>query len=241
MLAAGPLLALALVQGGRVRPPVAARAVRAAVSPRLAAATGIEQIEQLSVALEAGTPAVEAVPQLFPFPLDEFQLASLRALEAERSVVVSAPTGSGKTVIAELAIYLGLARSGRIVYTTPLKALSNQKYQDLQRRFGRERVGLMTGDACLNAEAEVLVMTTEVFRNMLLEDDQARLAGVAYVVLDEFHYMNEPSRGTVWEECCILCPPSARIIALSATMSNAPQIAQWLSAIHAPTELVAQP
>ena len=186
MLAAGPLLALALLQGGRVRPPVAARAVRAAVAPRLAAATGIEQIEQLSVALEAGTPAVEAVPQLFPFPLDEFQLASLRALEAERSVVVSAPTGSGKTVIAELAIYLGLARSGRIVYTTPLKALSNQKYQDLQRRFGRERVGLMTGDACLNAEAEVLVMTTEVFRNMLLEDDQARLAGVAYVVLDVF-------------------------------------------------------
>jgi superfamily II RNA helicase len=177
MLLAAGLLALALLQGGRVRPPVAARAVRAAVAPRLAAATGIEQIEQLSVALEAGTPAVDAVPQLFPFPLDEFQLASLRALEAERSVVVSAPTGSGKTVIAELAIYLGLARGGRIVYTTPLKALSNQKYQDLQRRFGRERVGLMTGDACLNAEAEVLVMTTEVFRNMLLEDDQVSVGG----------------------------------------------------------------
>ena len=99
-----PLLALALLRGARVRPPVAARAVRAAVAPRLAAATGIEQIEQLSAALEAGTPAEEAVPQLFPFPLDEFQLASLRALEAERSVVVSAPTGSGKTVIAEVAI-----------------------------------------------------------------------------------------------------------------------------------------
>eukprot|EP00964_Phaeocystis_antarctica_P142921 scaffold108324_cov66-Phaeocystis_antarctica.AAC.2 len=175
------VLALALLQGARVRPPVAARAARAAIAPRLAAATGIQQtavtgaqqIEQLSAALDAGTPAEEAVPQLFPFPLDEFQLASLRALEAERSVVVSAPTGSGKTVIAEVAIYLGLARGGRIVYTTPLKALSNQKYQDLQKRFGRERVGLMTGDACLNADSDILVMTTEVFRNMLLEDDQA--------------------------------------------------------------------
>ena len=118
------------------------------------------------------------------------------------------------------------------MYTTPLKALSNQKYQDLQRRFGRERVGLMTGDACLNAEAEVLVMTTEVFRNMLLEDDQARLAGVAYVVLDEFHYMNDASRGTVWEESCILTPPAVRLIALSATMSNADQIVEWLGEIH---------
>ena len=104
------VLALALLQGARVRPPVAARAARTAVAPRLAAATGIEQIEQLSVALEAGTPAEEAVPQLFPFPLDEFQLASLRALEAERSVVVSAPTGSGKTVIAEVLSAFRLTR-----------------------------------------------------------------------------------------------------------------------------------
>ena len=179
------------------------------------------------------------MPQLFPFPLDEFQLSALRALEAECSVVVSAPTGSGKTVIAEVAIYLGLARGARIVYTTPLKALSNQKYSELQRRFGRERVGLLTGDAALNREADILVMTTEVFRNMLLEEENEILGDVSYVVLDEFHYMNDPSRGTVWEECCILCPPQARLIALSATMSNAEQIAQWLTASHGPTELVA--
>ena len=180
------------------------------------------------------------LPSLFPFPLDEFQMDALRALDSDRSVVVSAPTGSGKTVIGELAVYMAMALGQRVVYTTPLKALSNQKFGDFQRQFGRERVGLLTGDTSINRDADVLLMTTEVFRNMLLQPESDNpLARVSAVVLDEFHYMNDPGRGTVQGGEGILCPPTTRIIALSATMANADSIASWLTKIHGPTELIA--
>ena len=190
--------------------------------------------------IAAGARPLDVLPSLFPFPLDEFQMDALRALDSDRSVVVSAPTGSGKTVIGELAVYMAMALGQRVVYTTPLKALSNQKFGDFQRQFGRERVGLLTGDTSINRDADVLLMTTEVFRNMLLQPESDNpLARVSAVVLDEFHYMNDPGRGTVWEESCILCPPTTRIIALSATMANADSIASWLTKIHGPTELIA--
>ena len=153
---------------------------------------------------------------------------------------MSAPTGSGKTVIGELAVVHGDGAGPARRVHAPLKALSNQKFGDFQRQFGRERVGLLTGDTSINRDADVLLMTTEVFRNMLLQPESDNpLARVSAVVLDEFHYMNDPGRGTVWEESCILCPPTTRIIALSATMANADSIASWLTKIHGPTELIA--
>jgi hypothetical protein len=321
-------------------------------------------VGELQREISSGGSPLTLLPEAFPFPLDDFQLDTLRALHNSQSVVVSAPTGSGKTVCGELGIYLALANKQRVVYTTPLKALSNQKFGDLQRQFGRERVGLLTGDTCINRDADVLVMTTEVYRNMLYkidptvpdeqvvggrngggsdgdgvdsltspglgsaasyaynddDDDDDPLNGVGYVVLDEFHCaslraekrpsrcgraapscrrvgrlgrpascalllppclpfslppclspclpavlpaslhsitshppcrpccahqfsvpadMNDPSRGTVWEECCILSPPSVALIALSATLTNADLITAWLTAIHGPTALVA--
>ena len=197
-------------------------------------------VPALVAQIAAGARPLDVLPSLFPFPLDEFQMDALRALDSDRSVVVSAPTGSGKTVIGELAVYMAMALGQRVVYTTPLKALSNQKFGDFQRQFGRERVGLLTGDTSINRDADVLLMTTEVFRNMLLQPESDNpLARVSAVVLDEFHYMNDPGRGTVWEESCILCPPTTRIIALSATMANADSIASWLTKIHGPTELIA--
>ena len=197
-------------------------------------------VPALVAQIAAGARPLDVLPSLFPFPLDEFQMDALRALDSDRSVVVSAPTGSGKTVIGELAVYMAMALGQRVVYTTPLKALSNQKFGDFQRQFGRDRVGLLTGDTSINRDADVLLMTTEVFRNMLLQPESDNpLARVSAVVLDEFHYMNDPGRGTVWEESCILCPPTTRIIALSATMANADSIASWLTKIHGPTELIA--
>jgi len=197
------------------------------------------------------------LPSAFPFPLDTFQLKALRALHEGRSIVVSAPTGSGKTVCGELGCYLALARGQRIIYTTPLKALSNQKFFDLQRQLGNERVGLLTGDTTINRNAPVLVMTTEIYRLMLLrrrpdadtdkqqqesspvgDEDSDPLSGVKYAILDEFHYMNDNERGTVWEESCILTPPAVQLIALSATLTNADEITSWLEAIHGPTTLI---
>jgi superfamily II RNA helicase len=156
--------------------------------------------------LPAGVQPTTAVPpldQLFPFPLDDFQLEAIDALNQGHSVVVSAPTGSGKTLVGEYAIHRALAHGQKVFYTTPLKALSNQKLRDFREQFGAERVGLMTGDFTVNREASVVVMTTEIFRNMLYaEADRGDdpLADVEAVVLDECHYMNDSQRGTVWEE-----------------------------------------
>ncbi|MCP9787300.1 DEAD/DEAH box helicase, partial [Cyanobium sp. N5-Cardenillas] len=152
---------------------------------------------------------VPPVEELFPFPLDGFQLEAIDSLNQGHSVVVSAPTGSGKTLVGEYAIHRALAHGQKVFYTTPLKALSNQKLRDFRHQFGHEKVGLLTGDLSLNREAQVVVMTTEIFRNMLyaeidhLDDDP--LADVEAVVLDECHYMNDTQRGTVWEESIIHC------------------------------------
>ena len=179
---------------------------------------------------------------LYPFPLDNFQLQAIAAIDAGKSAVVCVPTGSGKTLVGEYAIHRALARGKRVFYTTPLKALSNQKLRDFRERFGEEMVGLLTGDTSVNRAASVVVMTTEVFRNMLYGTDIGQvgvsLEDVEAIVLDECHYMNDPSRGTVWEESIIYCPPPIQILALSATVANAGQLSDWLNRVHGPTDLV---
>ena len=179
---------------------------------------------------------------LFPFELDEFQKQAIAALNVGKSVVVCAPTGSGKTLIGEYAIYRALARNRRVFYTTPLKALSNQKLRDFRERFGADQVGLLTGDVSVNREAPILVMTTEIFRNMLygtpIGQVGTSLIGVEAVVLDECHYMNDRQRGTVWEESIIYCPPDIQLVALSATVANSDQLTDWIGQVHGPTELI---
>ena len=184
---------------------------------------------------------VPPLEQLFPFSLDDFQLEAIEALNQGHSVVVSAPTGSGKTLIGEYAIHRALAHGQKVFYTTPLKALSNQKLRDFREQFGAERVGLMTGDLTVNREASIVVMTTEIFRNMLYaeaDEGDDPLADVEAVVLDECHYMNDSQRGTVWEESIIHCPPVVQLVALSATVANAGQLTDWIEAVHGPTRLV---
>lgn len=176
----------------------------------------------------------------FDFKLDDFQEDAIKNIQEGRSVVVCAPTGAGKTCIAESAIHLALENGKRIFYTTPLKALSNQKHHDFAAKYGSENVGLLTGDTTINRDAQIVVMTTEVFRNMLygttfgsLTDN---LKDVKYVVLDEVHYMNDESRGTVWEESIIYCPTNIQIIALSATVQNSKQLTDWINTVHSKTE-----
>ncbi len=179
---------------------------------------------------------------IFPFELDEFQLDAIASLNAGRSVVVCAPTGSGKTLVGEYAIYRALARGKRVFYTTPLKALSNQKLRDFREQFGFEQVGLLTGDASINRDAPILVMTTEIFRNMLYGTPIGQvgisLVDVEAVVLDECHYMNDRQRGTVWEESIIYCPREIQLAALSATVANSAQLTDWLNQVHGPTDLI---
>ena len=176
---------------------------------------------------------------LYSFPLDDFQEEGLSALQQGNNVIVSTPTGSGKTLVGELAIYFALMMGLRVAYTTPLKALSNQKFKDFKEKYGGDRVGLLTGDISINRGAPIAVMTTEVFRNMIYGDDaEEQLAGLFAVVFDEFHYMNDPDRGTVWEESVISCPKHVRILALSATMGNVDDVQGWINSIHGPTELI---
>jgi len=171
------------------------------------------------------------------FPLDEFQVRALDALDAGRSVLVAAPTGSGKTLVAEYAIARALASGTKAFYTTPLKALSNQKYGDLLRAHGVGRVGLLTGDNSINGDAPIVVMTTEVLRNMIYASSPA-LRGLRYVVLDEVHYLQDPYRGAVWEEVIIHLPAEIDIVALSATVSNAEEVASWIETVRGETEAV---
>lgn len=179
---------------------------------------------------------------IFPFELDRFQQQAIAALNADRSVVVCAPTGSGKTLIGEYTIHRALSRGGRVFYTTPLKALSNQKLRDFREEFGAQNVGLLTGDTSINRDAPILVMTTEIFRNMLygtpIGEVGTSLVGVEAVVLDECHYMNDRQRGTVWEESIIYCPPDIQLVALSATVANSDQLTDWINLVHGPTELI---
>jgi superfamily II RNA helicase len=180
--------------------------------------------------------------ELFPYTLDDFQKDAIARMEEGHSVLVCAPTGAGKTVIAEYAIHRALSDNKRVFYTTPLKALSNQKFRDLGATLGEERVGLLTGDVSINRDADVVVMTTEVFRNMLygttLGAVETSLRDVQFVVLDEVHYMNDEQRGTVWEESIIYCPPSVQLVALSATVANAPDMAAWMNKVHGDTTLI---
>jgi superfamily II RNA helicase len=171
------------------------------------------------------------------FGLDSFQLEAIDAVDQHVNVLVSAPTGSGKTLIANYAIGQILERGERAFYTTPLKALSNQKYKELCELYGQDRVGLLTGDTSMNRSADVIVMTTEVLRNMLLtESDQ--LISLGLVVLDEVHYLQDPFRGGVWEEVLILTPSAVRFVALSATIGNARFLGDWFEQVRGPTSVI---
>jgi superfamily II RNA helicase len=178
--------------------------------------------------------------QMLPYPLDGFQEEAIQHIDAGKSVVVCAPTGAGKTAIAEFAALKAMDEGRKLIYTTPLKALSNQKYNDLKERFGEGNVGLLTGDQSVNREARIVVMTTEVFRNLLygLNEDHTLLQNVNYVVLDECHFMNDADRGTVWEESIVYCPPKIQLVALSATVANSAELTNWINSIHPTCELV---
>ncbi|GAA3308156.1 hypothetical protein GCM10020219_008690 [Nonomuraea dietziae] len=173
----------------------------------------------------------------YEFELDDFQLDACRALEAGDGVLVAAPTGSGKTVVGEFAVHLALEQGQKCFYTTPIKALSNQKYNDLVKRYGTAKVGLLTGDNSVNGDAPVVVMTTEVLRNMLYAGS-ATLAGLGFVVMDEVHYLADRFRGAVWEEVIIHLPESVRLAALSATVSNAEEFGQWLGEVRGDTTVI---
>ncbi|HEU0192315.1 MAG TPA: RNA helicase [Mycobacterium sp.] len=172
-----------------------------------------------------------------PFTLDDFQQRGCQSLEAGRGVLVCAPTGAGKTVVGEFAVHLALSTGGKCFYTTPLKALSNQKHTDLTARYGRDRIGLLTGDLSVNANAPVVVMTTEVLRNMLYADSPA-LQGLSYVVMDEVHFLADRMRGAVWEEVILHLPEEVRLVSLSATVSNAEEFGSWIQTVRGDTSVV---
>jgi len=174
---------------------------------------------------------------LYDFEFDPFQVAACGALTDGQGVLVAAPTGSGKTVVGEYAVHLALRNGRKCFYTTPIKALSNQKYNDLVRRYDADTVGLLTGDNAVNGDAPVVVMTTEVLRNMLYAGSAA-LKDLGYVVLDEVHYLADRSRGAVWEEVIIHLPESVRVVALSATVSNAEEFGDWLAQVRGGTEVI---
>jgi ATP-dependent RNA helicase HelY len=182
-------------------------------------------------------PELTAFQALYDFSFDPFQLDACRALNAGHGVLLAAPTGSGKTVVGEFAVHLALAGGRKCFYTTPIKALSNQKYADLVRRYSAARVGLLTGDNSINGEAPVVVMTTEVLRNMLYAGSPT-LTGLGHVVLDEVHYLADRFRGAVWEEVIIHLPESVQLVALSATVSNAEEFGDWLSQVRGGTTVI---
>src|SRR5579884_4304849 len=186
---------------------------------------------------------IEAFAARYPFPLDPFQIEAIIHLAENRSVLVAAPTGTGKTLIAEYAIWRAQQQNQRVIYTTPLKALSNQKFRDLRAQYGQDAVGLVTGDIVEHSRASIVIMTTEVYRNMLLEDESERfshmsLDDVGFVVLDELHYLSDVGRVPVWEEAIICSPPHVQLVGLSATVSNAEDLASWITRVHRPISLV---
>src|SRR5690348_5776531 len=187
-------------------------------------------------AVEQAT-ALASFREMYDFGLDPYQIEACQALEAGNGMLVAAPTGSGKTVVGEFAVHLALQQGKKCFYTTPIKALSNQKYADLCRRYGAAKVGLLTGDNSVNSDAPVVVMTTEVLRNMLYAGSQT-LLGLGYVVMDEVHYLSDRFRGAVWEEVIIHLPASVTLSSLSATVSNAEEFADWLVTVRGHTEVV---
>src|SRR6202011_2969972 len=174
---------------------------------------------------------------LLPFTLDLFQSQACSALEAGHGVLVCAPTGAGKTVVGEFAVHLALEAGRKCFYTTPIKALSNQKHTDLVRRYGPEKIGLLTGDVSINPGAPVVVMTTEVLRNMLYADSDT-LDGLSYVVMDEVHFLADRMRGAVWEEVILHLPEEVRLVSLSATVSNAEEFGGWIQTVRGDTTVV---
>ena len=179
---------------------------------------------------------IEFIEQ-FDFGFDEFQIKACQAVEDGKGVLVAAPTGAGKTVVGEFAAFSALAQGKKCFYTTPIKALSNQKFQEFVERFGEDRVGLLTGDTNINSEADVLVMTTEVLRNMLYANSTT-LKNLGSVVMDEVHYLADKSRGAVWEEVLIHLMESVQVISLSATVSNAEEFGDWLGEVRGSTEVI---
>jgi superfamily II RNA helicase len=165
------------------------------------------------------------------FELDPFQVEAVKAIDNGESFIVAAPTGCGKTLIAEYAVEVSLKLRKRVIYTAPIKALSNQKYRDFRRRFGDEIVGIQTGDVTINPEGTLLIMTTEIFRNLILENS-SRLNDIYYVVFDEIHYLDDQDRGTVWEESIILAPHEIRFMCLSATVPNIHELAAWMGTVR---------
>jgi ATP-dependent RNA helicase HelY len=182
-------------------------------------------------------PELTEFVQQLPFELDPFQDQACAALEDGHGVLVCAPTGAGKTVVGEFAVHLALAEGRKCFYTTPIKALSNQKYADLADRYGAKAVGLLTGDTSVNGSAPIVVMTTEVLRNMLYAGS-GTLDGLGYVVMDEVHYLADRFRGAVWEEVILHLPDSVRLISLSATVSNAEEFGDWLVEVRGDTTVV---
>ncbi|MBU0471915.1 MAG: DEAD/DEAH box helicase, partial [Nanoarchaeota archaeon] len=172
------------------------------------------------------------------FVLDKFQEDSIIAIEKGKSVLVSAPTGSGKTLIADYIIDKFLKENSRIIYTAPIKALSNQKYKEFTESYGKDKIGLITGDLVINPEAQVLIMTAEVYRNMAIINDHA-LDSVAYCIMDEIHYISDQERGHVWEESIIFSPEHIKFLFLSATIPNSEEFASWVESIKkTPVEVI---
>ena len=162
--------------------------------------------------------------------LDPFQEEAFKVIDDAKSCIVCAPTGCGKTLLAEYAVEVSLKSNLRVIYTAPIKALSNQKFRDFRKRFGEKIVGIHTGDVTINPEAPLLIMTTEIFRNLILEDSD-RLNGIHYAIFDEVHFLDDEERGTVWEECIILAPPEIRFLCLSATVPNINELASCFSCV----------
>ena len=200
--------------------------------------------EQLSAAeryarakLKQANPSYNSFLELIEFSLDPFQEQACQALAKGKGVLVAAPTGAGKTIVGEFAIHLALEKKQRVFYTTPIKALSNQKYSELVNRYGEDRVGLLTGDTNQNGEAEIVVMTTEVLRNMIYANSDA-LIQLGYVVMDEVHYLADRFRGAVWEEVILHLPKDVKLVSLSATVSNAEEFGAWLEEVRGDTEVI---
>ncbi|NDG25055.1 MAG: DEAD/DEAH box helicase [Actinobacteria bacterium] len=189
------------------------------------------------VKLLAKFPRTKKFSEEFPFELDEFQLDACHALESGKGVLVAAPTGAGKTIVGEFAVYLVMDAGGKCFYTTPIKALSNQKFSELTEKYGEAKVGLLTGDTSINPEAQIVVMTTEVLRNMIYSNSTT-IRDLKYVVMDEVHYLADKFRGAVWEEILIHLSDAVQVISLSATVSNAEEFGEWLQTVRGDTEVI---
>ena len=187
--------------------------------------------------LKQATPSYTSFLELLDFSLDPFQEQACQALAKGKGVLVAAPTGAGKTIVGEFAIHLAIEKNQKVFYTTPIKALSNQKYAELVGRYGSDRVGLLTGDTNTNSEAQIVIMTTEVLRNMIYANSSS-LIELGYVVMDEVHYLADRFRGAVWEEVILHLPKDVKLVSLSATVSNAEEFGAWLEEVRGDTEIV---